>query len=90
MQGGKVNKWRKQSSKLKSTEKSTGRIKRLYIFSYYNEVVVFSTQVWRFKGTVPSTNSTKVRTSWWEHIQDTDPKHQKVRASLKRAGLVLL
>lgn len=54
--------------------------KRLYISSYYNEVytqvftrAVFSTQVWRFKGTVPSTNSTKVRTSWWEHTQDTDP-----------------
>ena len=97
MQGEKVITWRKQSSKLKSTEKSTGRIKRLYIFSYYNEVytqvftrAVFSTQVWRFKGTVPSTNSTKVRTSWWEHIQDTDPKHQKVRASFKRARLVLL
>lgn len=65
--------------------------KRLYISSYYNEVytqvftrAVFSTQVWRFKGTVPSTNSTKVRTSWWEHTQDTDPTTSESQSQLEK------
>lgn len=81
-EGKKVNGWTKELSKMKSTEKSTRRKKSTVLFCYYNEIhivrysqerAVFSTQVWRLKGTVPSIKSTQIRTSWQEHIQDTDP-----------------